>query len=784
MLISGAKISMRIRLIAVLLSWLAFVDVAHSQASSSVINEKSGDATDALRVGDVGTDSGANLGQRNRNNPFVATDADGKSALNANKDYSAERAIASSAPNRVLPMNEFQKFVKESTGNTLPLFGAGFFSNSPSTFSPLQNTPVPSDYALGAGDEVLLRAWGSVDFNIRTTIDRNGFITIPTVGNVALAGVRASDAESVIKQSIDRLYKGVNLGVSFGQLKAITVYVVGQANRPGSYTVSSFSTLVTALFASGGPNQNGSLRHVHVKRNGQIVGELDLYAFIAKGDKSNDIRLLDGDTIVIPPALGYVAINGKVNLPAVYELRTASDSLQSVLDVAGGVPVVADPRRVFLERLDSFKAHPRSVEEFALTAESARQVLKAGDILTIGAVTPDFANAVTLRGNVDRPLRVPFKANMRVSDLIPNRDFLITRATFARQNGAILTDSVTDSGAQRQSLAARIGNSFDEINWSYASVERMDRLSLRTELLSFNLGAALDNPAGVENIVLQSGDIVTIFSQNDIQLPIEKRKVFVRVEGEVNAPGVYQMNQNETLHDLIARAGGTTTNAYLFGTEFYREAVRKSQDENLQKLTRRLEMQLQSDRSRAVANVSISEAADSQLVAIKRQEEARSAEASLAKLKAVKATGRVAFSLKPAETVLTSLPKLKLESGDQLVIPSKQDFVHVYGAVSQESSFVWSQGSTVDSYLKRAGLSRDSDVDNAFVLRVDGTVLAVPSGWFSGIEKAEVMPGDSIVVPEKFDKQSTYTRVTSSLKDWAQILSGFGLGAAAIKTLK
>jgi protein involved in polysaccharide export with SLBB domain len=200
------------------------------------------------------------------------------------------------------PLSEFQKFIEDNTGKVLPIFGSEFFANAPSTFAPILNSPVPGEYPLGPGDELMIRGWGTIDIDFRATIDRNGTINIPTIGAVVLAGVKAGEAENVIRNAVARLYKGVTVSVNFGQLRAITVYVVGQASRPGTYTVSSLSTLVTALFASGGPNANGSMRRVQVKRGGKVAAELDLYAFIAKGDKSADIKLQDGDTIYIPPA--------------------------------------------------------------------------------------------------------------------------------------------------------------------------------------------------------------------------------------------------------------------------------------------------------------------------------------------------------------------------------------------------------------------------------------------------------------------------------------------------
>lgn len=682
---------------------------------------------------------------------------------------------------------EFQKFIFDSVGTDLPIFGANFFANAPSTFAPILNSPVPSEYVLGPGDELLIRGWGTIDIDFRATIDRNGTITIPTIGSVVLAGVKAGDADDIIRSAVARLYKGVTVSVNFGQLRAITVYVVGQANRPGTYTVSSLSTLVTALFASGGPNANGSMRRVQVKRAGRVVTELDLYAFIAKGDKSADVKLQDGDSIYIPPAAGYVALVGKVNSPAVYELKSGSDTIESMLDFAGGMPVVADPRRAFLERIDASKNRPRSVEQFALDGASLKRPLRNGDVLNITSITPEFSNAVILRGNVDQPVRAPFKVGMRVSDLIPSRDYLITRASVKRQNNVVTTgqtEQVTNEEAD--TIASRIGELIDEVNWDYAVVERINRKDLSVSLIPFNLGNIFGNPSGPDNIELQPGDTVTIFSQEDVAVPMDKRRIIVRVEGEVRVPGVYQMTAGETVQSLLARAGGPTANAYLFGTGFYREGVRKEQEVSLEKAAQRLEAQLQNAQSRGLANVRAATPADAQAEIAQREAEMRTAKEAISRFRGLKPTGRIAFGLAPNERSFTRLPQVRLENGDRLVIPARPAFVHVFGAINAEASSLWKPNSRVKDYLQMAGLTADADVDNVFVMRVDGTVVSANSGsWFStGIGGLEIMPGDSIVVPEKFDKETRWTKFTNGTREWAQIFANFGLGAAALKVLK
>jgi protein involved in polysaccharide export with SLBB domain len=707
--------------------------------------------------------------------------------VNGALEGAESRQFQKQLANQNAPLSEFQKFVEDNTGKVLPIFGSEFFANAPSTFAPVLNSPVPSDYPLGPGDELLIRGWGTIDIDFRATIDRNGTINIPTIGSVVLAGVKASEAENVIRNAVARLYKGVTVSVNFGQLRAITVYVVGQASRPGTYTVSSLSTLVTALFASGGPNANGSMRRVQVKRSGKVAAELDLYSFIAKGDKSADIKLLDGDTIYIPSAGGFVALVGKVNSPAVYELKTGGDTVQSLLDFAGGLPVVADPRRAFLEHIDPATNHPRTVEQFALEGQGLSRILKNGDVLNITSITPDFANAVVLRGNVDQPVRAPFKGGMRVSDLIPSREYLITRSSTRRQNNVIASgESEQNTKEQAQSIAARIGGLIDQINWDYAVVERVNRADLSVKLIPFNLGNVFTNPNGQDNIELQPGDTVTIFSQDDVAVPMDKRQIFVRVEGEVRVPGVYQMTAGDTLQTLIAKAGGPTSNAYLFGTGFFREEVRKEQQVNLQRAADRLETQVRNEQATQMANLRTLAPTDAAAAAAQFEAERRVAEERIARFRKLQPTGRIAFGLEPAERSFARLPQVTLQNGDRLTIPSKPAFVNVFGAVNVEASPLWRPNSRVKDYLQLAGTTTDADIDNTFVLRVDGTVVSSNSqSWFSGkIGGVEVMPGDTIVVPEKLDKTTAWSSFTKGAREWTQILANLGLGAAAIKTLR
>lgn len=718
----------------------------------------------------------------------------------ADADNGVGKMAVKPVPAKPLAPNDFQKFVQETTGQSLTLYGYNFFEQD--TTSPASNVPVTPDYKLGPGDELYVRGWGSVDIDVRTTINRDGQIHLPRIGAINLAGVRSADADNVVRAAVARYYKDFQLNVTHGRLRGMTVYVVGQARKPGAYTVSGVSTVISALMASGGPNQNGSLRRVQVKRADKVVAEVDLYAFLAKGEKGADIKLQDGDTVVIPPAKGYVALVGKVRTPAVYELADG-DTVDGLLAVAGGLPVLADPKRATLERIDPAAPQPRTVESFALDATGLKRPLRKGDVLSIAPLVPEFGNSIALRGNVAQPMRQPWKLGMKVSDLIPGRSFLLSQAAIKRQNDVLLTEEEKQQSAAKfektrdetdlksdirkvnddqDTLAQRIGNLVDEINFEYAVIERVDRERVEVKLIPFNLGDALDNPTGPENVALQPGDVLTVFSVNDVRVPQAKRQVYVRVEGEVRRPGIYQMKRGDSLTHLIEKAGGLTEDAYLFGAGFYREQVRKDQLANLDQLVRKLEMQTQSKLSASAASASQSDSATA--VQLRIQAEQQAQKQALERLRNLKPTGRIMLGLKPEGAKVDALPTLRLESQDRLVVPAKPDFVYVLGSVNTESSMIWQKGQTVQDYLDVSGLTSGADKDELFVIRADGSVLSNGDRWFGSVAKAEAMPGDLIVLPEKTDHESAWSVFTRNAKDITQIVYQFSLGAAAIKTLR
>src|SRR5262249_23973504 len=219
------------------------------------------------------------------------------------------------------PDTEFQEFVASSLGRRLPIFGQNLFRNVPSTFAPLDRVPVTPDYLIGPGDELVVRSWGQIDINYRAVVDRTGTIYLPRVGAISVAGLRYDQLNDAVKSAVGRVFRNFELSVTLGQLRSIQVFVVGQVRRPGVYTVSSLSTLVNALFASGGPSNHGSMRDIQLKRQGKIVTNFDLYDLIVRGDKSRDAQLLPGDVIYVAPVGRLAALSGSVNVPAIFELK-------------------------------------------------------------------------------------------------------------------------------------------------------------------------------------------------------------------------------------------------------------------------------------------------------------------------------------------------------------------------------------------------------------------------------------------------------------------------------
>lgn len=757
---------------------------------------------------------------------------------------------------------EFEIFAEDEAGHSLPVFGRKLFDVVPTTFAPLDRIPVPADYVLGPGDELLIHVWGKIDLDTRVTVDRNGQIFVAQVGSLTVAGLRYDQLERFLHSAIAALYKDFDLNVTLGQLRSIQVFVLGSARQPGVYTISSLSTLVNALFTSGGPSATGTMRHIQLRRGDKPITEFDVYDLLRRGDKSHDVQLLPGDVIYIPPAGQQVAIIGSVNEPGIYEIK-GDESLASALDDAGGVTNLADEDRVLLERIENHQT--RQAESFALDAEGLKRILRDGDLLRVYPLSPRFDNAVTLRGNVAQPGRYVWREGMRISDLVPSRQFLLTRDYWNQQNflvperighpfglspnqfnpqtgASAQTGMNLQSGFNAQSgmnpqtgvntqsgfnpqmgaapqsginpqngvnpqtginaqtganpqaginpqtgvnaqieLSPRSQTSFDaaqnseEINWDYAAIERLDEHDLSTRLIAFNLANAIDNPASADNEILRPGDVVTIFSEKDIPLPVDKHAAFARVDGEVNAPGVYRLSPGETLRDLVKRAGGLTPHSYLYASQLARVSTRRAEELEIRQSTAQMQRELLA-RNAAASSLGAANSAE-------QQAQLNAQQALIAQLAAVQPTGRVVLAMKPGASSVDDIPAFPLEDGDAFYIPPELNTVQVSGAVYNENAFRYEQKKRLYAYLNDAGgPTRQADTKRIFLIRADGAVISRQTHgqfWRSDFDKTTLLPGDAIIVPPKLKGPSTFIQ---QLPYFTQILSQTALTGAVLGT--
>ena len=729
------------------------------------------------------------------------TPADSRGRTRADNNNVEGRAAVPASPEE---LTEFQRMVAATTGRDVPIFGATLFGAPPSTFAPVDDVNVGPSYIIGPGDELRLQISGQINQQLNVTVDRTGAISLPGIGPVHVAGLPFGQLGGFLHDQVGKIYRNFDLSVNLGALRTIQVFVVGQARRPGSYSVSSLSTLLNALFASGGPLPQGSLRDIQVKRGGQVVTHFDLYDLLLHGDKTHDVSLATGDVIFIPTVGPQVAVVGSVSNPAVYELK-GETTVGELLALAGGQTNVAAGASVRLERI--YNHTMRSIEDVELATGSG-EPLHDGDILSVGSVLERFRDAVTLRGNVANPGRYVWRAGMRVSDLIPNKEALITRDYWRKRNlqGQIPNDygpvvdgtegalrvqgnpasdnarvqnernsSTPDSGGGSVGNALTTQNSVfsaktdvvlnaPDIDWEYAVIERQSAKDLTTSLIPFNLGKIILDGDPTQNVELLPGDVITIFSKADHRVATARQTRFVHLDGEFAASGVYSVLPGETLRGLLRRAGGFSTDAFLYGSEFTRESTRRVEQQRLREYADQLEAQVSAvtsaNQARAISAVDQNAATAS----------AADARAAIARLRTVTPIGRIVLDLKPDSAGIDSLPDLALEDGDRFVVPRMPSNVTVEGQVYSANAFVFTPGRRVLDYLREAGgPDRQADRKRAFVLRADGSVV---SRQYANVDRAYIFPGDTIVVPPVIDKRSTLQRVI----DVATIVGQLGVG--------
>lgn len=418
-------------------------------------------------------------------------------------------------------------------------FGYDLFSNVPTTFAPATDIPVPADYVVGPGDTLEVQLIGDQGGRYTLTVGRDGVVNFPELGPIAVAGMRFAAAKVLLEQRVVEQMIGTRASISMGTLRSIQVFVLGEAERPGSYTVSGLSTITNALFASGGVKPIGSLRNVELKRGGQVVTRYDLYDLLLNGDTSHDARLLPGDVIFIPPVGITVAVTGEIQRPAIYEVREGASAAQ-ILYLSGGLTPQANPRTAVLERID--ERRNRTVLDLDLSTRQGRATsLQSGDLVRIQAIRDSVEGAVSLLGHLHRTGSAQYRPGMRLTDLIGSLDELKPLADL-----------------------------------HYVLIRRETGPTRLVSVVSADASAAFADPDSAANVLLQPRDRVHVFdlasSRNRVVAPIlddfsrqssrDEPAQIVGIGGRVKIPGKYPLEPGMTVSDLVRAGGGLDQAAY------------------------------------------------------------------------------------------------------------------------------------------------------------------------------------------------------------------------------
>lgn len=411
-------------------------------------------------------------------------------------------------------VSDTEQSTKAAPDETIKRFGLTLFDAKISTFAPVDNVPVPDGYILGAGDTLLVQLFGKQSSDLSLIIDREGKITLPDLPPMIVGGLDFATARELINQRVSAAMIGTQAAVSMGATRSINVFLAGEAKNPGMYAVSALTSVTQALFVAGGVSEVGSLRNVQIKRQGNTVGQFDLYKLLLSGDNSNDISLKHGDVVFVPPYNALAEVNGEVVRPGLYEL-TADERLADLLKMAGGLKATAHASSARLERINANNI--REIKNIDLSQATELNIsLQNGDVLRLEQVSARVKNQVTMAGAVARPGIYAWAPGMQVNELISSiwSDLLwsadLDYALIVRQN----------------------------TNGSQISVEQFSL----TEALSGDLDSA---------VLLQPNDTVLVFHHGDNSYQRDVLNTYLR---ERLAPQLTALSFNEALSgDVAAR---------------------------------------------------------------------------------------------------------------------------------------------------------------------------------------------------------------------------------------
>jgi len=700
--------------------------------------------------------------------------------------------------------------LRKSGQAALKHFGYDLFDNSALSNQPTMNLPVPADYVMGPGDQLEVQLFGSQNQMFKFTVSRDGRVNFPQLGPITVGGQRYSDVKSEIETRVEKQMIGERASVSMGDTRAISIFVLGEAKYPGSYTVSGLATVTTALFAAGGVKSIGSLRTIQLKRQGAVARTLDLYDLLMRGDSANDAKLLPGDVVFIPSIGPTASVDGEVERPAIYELKGTA-SVSDLIQMGGGLTPLADRDSAALVRVDAQQR--RIVLNLNPSSPSAGSpALRNGDSLQVLRLRPQLDSGVTLQGYVYRPKYFAWREGLRLSDLVSSVDELKPNA-----------------------------------DQNYLLIRREMPPNRRITMLSADLATALRAPGSAADVTLMPRDIVTAFDletsrEHVIQNLMDELRVqsnlaqpvqIVHIDGRVKVPGDYPLEAGMRVTDLIRAGGSLDSAAYGSHAELSRYVVDNGEQRRTEVLSIDLAAIRSGDQSANVTLQPFDRLSIKQIsgwteqdqitlkgevrfpgtYAIKQGETLRSVIARaggltdlafpagsvftrtelkereqeqlnrfaermrtdiaeealeaargnqtgstqavsigqtlLDQVKAAKAVGRLVINLEAAiHAKPGSSNDVILRNGDVLIVPKQRQEVMVLGEVQYTSSHLYQRRMSRDDYIDQSGgITRQADRKQIYVVRADGSVDAGHRGWFSSSQGVEIRPGDAIVVP-------------------------------------
>ncbi|GAA72661.1 SLBB domain-containing protein [Pseudoalteromonas sp. BSi20439] len=472
--------------------------------------------------------------------------------------------------------------------NTVKPFGYELFAGEPTTFMPSETSAVPDTYLVGRGDQLLINFYGKESASFEVIVDREGRINIPDLSPVQVAGLTFAEVKELIKVKVEQEVIGVKVFVSLGQLRSMRILVLGEAYKPGSYNVSSLTTVSHALFVSGGVSDIASLRNIQVKRAGKVVANFDLYDLLIHGDSSNDIILKPGDVVFVPSVGAQVKVEGLVKRPAIFELKKG-ETAKELLAMAGGLKPGAYTKNAVVER---FKNNRKEVLTVDFSASNIiNYIPQDGDRIRFNTVSAQYNNVVNLVGAVVRPGSYQWYEGKRISDVLKSvRGDLLQQADLSY--GLVIRE-INISGDievhQFDVAQAIVKNAKNDLTlnandkiiiFSEFEQKQQEQLTLSTTGSGTKKDKSIEQAAQDENSNNLSADSYSPYSRNNLLAPIIKQLKqqastnkaiqLVEINGKVSYPGVYPLTVNGRVADLITAAGGLLESAYTKEAEITR----------------------------------------------------------------------------------------------------------------------------------------------------------------------------------------------------------------------